>query len=128
MKRRSTKLTNAEQNQKTVELYKKDGQPWPATSRQIAVWAINNDRWQQPLGARVSACAGEIAEAMRQEYIVDSRGNHVRSKICASLKLKGEAKQAVLWNDIKDVARNFLVRSLQDRRKQVVGECRQMQL
>ena len=74
MKRRKIGITLAEQNQKTVALYKDSGQSWPATSREIAVWAINENLWEQELSAKVSACANEIADAMRQEYILDSDG------------------------------------------------------
>jgi hypothetical protein len=128
MRRKKVRATLAEQNQKSVLLYRESGQPWPATARQIANWAINEGLWTQEFSAKVSACAREIADAMRQEYILDSDGNHVRSKICAKLRLRDDDEQKMFWNDLKDVPREFLVSSLQDRRKQVVGECRQMQL
>lgn len=40
--------TYNEQLREITELYRNSAQPWPATSRQIAIWAINVAEASQP--------------------------------------------------------------------------------
>jgi hypothetical protein len=42
---RSTVVSYTEQLQHIVGEYRNAGQPWPATSHEIASWAIDHDPW-----------------------------------------------------------------------------------
>ncbi len=57
-----------------VDEYRASDQAWPATSAQMARWAISQNLWAIHPAAVVRQCAGQLAQAMREEYIKDPRG------------------------------------------------------
>ena len=116
--------TYNEQMQHIVEAYRKAGEPWPATSRAIASWAISNGLWQPQQSTVISQCAEHIARAMREEYITDPQGRSVRTKHAA--KISKEGCQMVLWADIRSATPDHMQVALQQRRHQIVGDCRQL--
>lgn len=118
--------TYNEQLQKIVAQYRIAGQRWPATARQIAAWAIRESLWSPQPSALVSQCAEQLARAMREEYIVDPQGRTVRTKHAARLTQAGE--QLVLWADIRTAERWHMEIAFQQRRQQIVGDCRQLKV
>lgn len=112
------------QMQRVVDEYMKADQPWPATSRQIAAWAIRNRRWAPHPSRLISQCADELAKAMREEYIVDPQGRSVRAKHAARLQKDGA--QLTLWADIRTATTEHMQVAFQQRRQQIVGECSQL--
>lgn len=111
-----------EQLQRIVSQYIQAGEQWPATSHQIAAYAIKNKLWEAQGATVIDLCAGELARAMREEYIRDPQGRVVRAKHAA--RVAGE--QMVLWADIRTATREHMVIALQQRRHQIVGDCRQL--
>ena len=117
-------ITLSEQLQGIVRQYVSDNQPWPATARQIAGWAIGKKMWAPPQAQLIGQCAEQIARAMGHEYITDPQGRTVRAKHAARVQQNGEQK--VLWNDIRNADRPFMQISFQQRRQQIVGDCSQL--
>lgn len=111
-----------EQLQQIVNQYIKDGEKWPATTHQLAAYAIKNNLWAAQGAAMIDLCAEQLARAMREEYIHDPQGRIVRAKHAA--RVAGE--QTVLWADIRTATREHMVIALQQRRTQIVGDCRQL--
>jgi hypothetical protein len=75
-------------------------------------------------------CASELSKAMREDYIVDEFGKPVRRLHSARIGERGadgEFIQQNLWGDIRTADRDFMEVSFQQRRNQIVGECRQLQ-
>jgi len=118
------KLKVNEQLQRIVKQYITAGEEWPATSHQMAKYAIANHLWEAQRATVVDICAEQLARAMREEYIRDPQGRVVRAKHAA--RVAGE--QTVLWDDIRTASRGHMVVALQQRRQQVVGDCRQLKL
>jgi len=110
--------------QQIVEQYRALDQPWPASAKTIAAWAIDTGRWELPVSAAIGKCAEDVAKAMREEYTTDSKGRRVRLKHPVSTRRGGE--QFVLWDDIRTASRDHMHVSFQQRRQQVVGDCRQL--
>jgi hypothetical protein len=117
-------FTYNEQLQAVVRQYRNGGEEWPTTARHIAAWAINEGLWQPQLTLLISQCAEEVSDAMREEYIVDRQGRRVRAKHAARLKIDG--RQTVLWDDIRTAPRAHMAVAFQQRRQQIVGDCRQL--
>lgn len=113
-----------DQLRKIASEYQTQGQKWPATSRQIAEWAIRAGRWRPQPADLISRCASEISSAMREEYYTDPQGRSVRTKHAARVMRNGE--QIVLWDDIRTAPRTHMASALQQRRNQVLGDCRQL--
>lgn len=116
--------TYSKQMQSLVEQYRRAGEPWPASTKTIAEWAIQNGIWELPISAAVNKCAEDISRAMREEYMTDTRGRRVRIKHPATIRQNGE--QMVLWDDIRTAPRKHMQLSFQQRRQQIVGDCRQL--
>ncbi len=112
------------QNQKTVREYRTADQHWPATAKEIADWALLNGKWEIPPAAIRKKCAEQMAEAMREEYFTDAKGRRVRLLHPATVKRQGELFTE--WDDIRTAPRTHMQLSFQQRRKAVVGECRQL--
>jgi len=114
------------QLQRIADKYREDGQPWPASSRAIAAWAISRGLWKPQRGALISQCAEQISRALREEYITDLQGRRVRTKHSARVEENGE--QLVLWDDIRTASRKHMRIAFQQRRQQIVGDCHQLKM
>lgn len=117
-------MTYREQLQRIVSDYRENGQPWPATSHEMAVWAMETGRWHPQRSAMLRKCAEELSDAMREEYLTDSQGRRVRSKHMARYG-EGNA-QIPLWADIRTATREHMEIAFQQRRQQILGDCKQL--
>ena len=113
-----------DQLRRIVKEYIRAGMEWPASTRQIASWAIDKGLWKPQASAFVDQCAEVLARAMREEYIIDPQGRTVRVKHVARTKRGGA--QLSLWADIRTAPREHMEIAFQQRRQQVVGDCRQL--
>lgn len=109
-----------------VKEYRQDGQKWPASTYDIAQWAIKTRRFDLPKQTIERICARDLAQAMREEYITDSKGRRVRAKHPAKIISNGE--QRILWDDIRTAPRPFMEMAFMNRRNRIVGECRQAKI
>ena len=116
--------TLTEQRLNIVNQYMSSDEPWPATARQIAAWAIRQKLWAPQRASLISRCAEELARAMREEYYTDPQGREVRTKHAARILERGT--QLTLWADIRTAERSHLEIAFKQRRQQIVGDCRQL--
>ena len=58
---------HARQLQRIVREYRRDGQEWPARTKDIARWAIRTRRFDLRAPALEKILAGDLAQAMRAE-------------------------------------------------------------
>jgi hypothetical protein len=118
--------TYIKQMQRIVAEYRNSKEPWPASAKAIADWAIRTKRWELPPAAVRRRCADDIAAAMREEYLTDTRGRRVRRLHPAPLLTAGTKE--MIWDDIRSAPREHMQVSFQHRRHGIVGDCRQMKL
>ncbi len=118
--------TYTKQMQKIVEDYRLAGEPWPASAKAIADWALFTKRWELPAAAVRRRCADDIASAMREEYMTDRKGRRVRLLHPAPLLTSGGKE--MVWDDIRTAPREHMQVSFQHRRHGIVGDCRQMKV
>lgn len=117
-------MSYTEQLQHIVGEYRNSGQTWPATSHEIALWAIDQNRWAPQRSALIDRCAEELARAMREEYITDPQGRKIRAKHAA--KRERDGRQGIFWEDMRSASREHMAVAFQQRRQQIVGDCRQL--
>lgn len=117
---------STKETQRIANAYMESGEPWPATTRQIAVWAINRRLWQLKPADVIEQFAALLSEAMRQEYYTDPQGRTVRAKHAVRFKRNGE--QTFLWADIRTASREHMLVALQQRRQMIVGDCHQLKV
>jgi hypothetical protein len=123
--------TKTEFLQEIVEQYREAGEPWPTTSKHIAMWAIRARLWEPPTKNLVSQCASEISAAMRQEFFTDPQGRRVRAKhpFRGVEELPdGTYEQMFLWIDVHDETAKAeeVEMAFQYGRKLIVGDCKQL--
>lgn len=119
-------LTLTEQRLRIVDDYIRNGEPWPATARQIAGWAIRQKRWAPATELAIAKCAEELARAMREEVYVDPQGREVRTKHAARILEKGTQK--TFWDDIRRADRKHMEIAFQQRRQGIVGDCSRLKV
>jgi hypothetical protein len=115
-----------EQNQRIVDEYRKAGESWPATSTDIAKWAIDRHLWQINPGAIVRQCADQIANAMREEFYTDPQGRRVRLLHATPYPKNG--RQYLLWDDMRTASTKHMHAAFQNRRQQIVMDCHQLKM
>jgi hypothetical protein len=115
-------MSYTEQLQRVINEYIAAQRPWPATTREIAAWAIQRGLWKPQPAAMVRQCADELANAMREEYLVDPQGRTVRAKHVV------REHQIALWADIRTASPEHMQMAFQQRRQQIVGDCRQLKV
>lgn len=113
-------MSYSDQLQSIANKYLEANDERPATARDMAAWAIRQGLWQPNPTDLIEQCADQLARAMREEYISDAQGRTVRAKHAA------RQGQLSLWADIRTANRTHMEIALKQRRKQIVGECRQL--
>lgn len=112
------------QLQDIVRAYIDSGQNWPATTHDIARWAVTKKMWLPQPSVVIDQCANQLSRAMREEHITDPQGRVVRAKHVARINKGGE--QLAIWDDIRTADRKHMEIAFQQRRQQIVGDCRQL--
>ena len=113
-----------EQLQRIVNRYIDANQPWPASARDVAEWAIHTGLWAPQPVDLINQCADQLSRAMREEYIRDPQGRLVRAKHAAKIEVDG--KQMTLWADIRNARPDHMQTAFQQRRQQIIGDCKQL--
>lgn len=120
----STLLYRRRHLQAIVRRYQESGEPWPASAHQMAEWAIRTKLWVRSQSSIVDECAELLTRAMREDYVTDPQGRLVRAKHAARVERNGV--QTTLWDDIRTADRVHMEIAFQQRRQQIVGDCRQL--
>jgi hypothetical protein len=114
------------QLQRIIREYQQSDQKWPASTSDIARWAIRNNKYDLRAPTIERVIRRELAQAMREEYITDPKGRRVRAKHPAKVNRDGE--QIMLWDDIRTATRSHMEMAFMNRRNHIVGECRQVKI
>ena len=69
-----------------IPAYRKAGETWPATTRQLAVFAVKNRYWHPGSSKLISLCVREIGQALRAEKHTDPQGRSVRTMHAATCR------------------------------------------
>jgi hypothetical protein len=117
-------MSYSEQLQRIVKQYEEAGNPLPATAHEMAIWAIEQRLWEPQRSTVVDRCAEELARAKREEHKTDTHGRRVRVKHVAMIERDG--RQAAFWADMRRAPREHMEIAFQQRRQQIVGDCRQL--
>lgn len=112
-----------------IPAYREAAERWPATARELAVFAINNGYWKPQPSKLVSLCTRDIARAMREEKHLDPQGRTVRTMHAAKntrVNDDGSETQLVLWEDIRKAGREHMEVAFQQRRNRLLSGCKQL--
>lgn len=113
-----------EKIQQLVIMYRESGEKWPAASKELAAWAIQNKLWAPRPADILNECAEHFSRALRDEYVTDAQGRRVRTKHAATYD--NGSGQLVLWDDIRTATTTHMKTAFQQRRHQILGDCKQL--
>lgn len=109
------------QLQKIYRDYEKAGNPVPASTREVAAWAVNSGLWRPRPADLISRCTQDLSKALREVYRTDKQGRRYRAM--HSFKSSRNGKQLNLWADIDLAPRKQMQKAFAHRRKQIVSDC-----
>lgn len=113
-----------QQMQAIFEAYQEEVSRDPADLKDVARWAIERGMWS-PKPADIHArFAGDMADALRDEYRTDRAGRRYRAKHAVRGSKNG--RQGSFWADIDLAPRTHMEKAFAQRRQQVVGDCYQL--
>ena len=116
-----------QQMQSIFAQYQKEVGLAPADLRVVGAWAISKGLWApRPVDIQ-SRFASDMAEALSEEYRTDKSGRRYRSKLAVRTTTK-EGTQGSLWGDIDTAPHKHVEKNVAQRRRQIVGECFQLQV
>ena len=114
-------MSYSEQLQKIFSLYESDGNPTPASLREVAAWAIEKQLWQpRPIDV-IDILAEDLGKALREEYRTDKKGRRYRAKHAVRITRGGI--QLTLWADMDRSSREHMRMAFAQRRQGIVGDC-----
>ena len=116
--------TYNEQLQKVYHLYEAQHENDPVGTRDVVDWAIKNELMKAPDVDPLAKLAGDMADALRAEYRVDSKGRRYRANHAVRVSQRGI--QYTLWRNLDKAPREFMEKAFSQRRRQVVGDCLQL--
>lgn len=93
-------------------------------ANEVARWAIENGLWKAQETMLIKRCADDLSRALREEYTTDPQGRRARSKHMALISKDGQ--QIPIWADMRNAPRAHMLTAFHQRRKQIVGDCKQL--
>lgn len=110
-----------------VRAFRASGGKWPAPHNELVDFAMNSGLYNVRSRMRLQ-CARDLSDAMREDHFI-SEGKPVR-RLHAVRRSKrdksGKKVQQSFWGDIDSMERPFLATAFGQRRRQIVGDCRQL--
>lgn len=102
----------------------------PVNPRDVAKYAIDSGKWDRKRVTVITLCARDIARALREDYYVDPQGRTVRARHSIRIvrEVAGKNVQQTFWDHHRTMPHEFAERSFQQRRQQIVGDCKQLKL
>lgn len=116
--------TYSEQLQALAARYQGDTGRAVFTAKEVGAWALDNSLWQPHRDSILRHFSDDLSRALREQYITDPQGRRVRAKHV----LRPEGEQPGLWADIRTATRQHMVIAFQQRRMQIVADCRQLKV
>jgi hypothetical protein len=72
-------------------------------------------------------CKRDLSRALREQFHIDPQGRQVRTFHATKLHRAG-GEQQVFWADLRTAPPEHVELAFQQRRSQIVGDCRQLKL
>lgn len=98
----------------------------PLDLDEVARFAVNHGHWKPQPGKVLQMCRRDLARALRQQSHTDPQGRSVRTYHPAKRRAGDSYRDRVLWADIRTAPGAHMEVSFQQRRQQIVGDCRRL--
>lgn len=129
MGRKKTGSTYGEQMPAIHRQYLAAGGATPVRLDDLYCFAKQSGLWSPPPSDAAKRFREDMARALREDYFADRAGRNVRRQHATKVKemnYEGKMVQKSLWDDIDTGPREHTAAAVQLRRKQIVGDCKQL--
>lgn len=131
MVKRRTAMTFGEQMRRIYHLYVTSGGTLPVRLDDLYDFAKRQcpPLWMPQPSDERKQFRQQMAQALRGDEFTDDKGRTVRRTLPVMISgydENGNKKKVSLWDDIDTAPRNHVEASLSLRRKQIVGDCKQL--
>jgi hypothetical protein len=99
----------------------------PIDLDELARYAISTGEWTKHGGTLLQLCKRDLSRALREQYHTDPQGRQVRTYHARKQHESG-GTQRVFWADLRTAPPEHIEMAFQQRRGQVVGDCRQLKM
>lgn len=123
----ATKKTYSEAMLDIVHRYLRDGGTEPIDLDDLARYAINKDLSTKHGSTLVQMCKRDLSRALREQFHTDPQGRQIRT-FHATKQRTPNGEQLVFWADLRTAPAEHVEQAFQQRRSQIVGDCRQLKL
>lgn len=116
--------TKNERLQKAWHSYEGKNDHLPNSTRQAVEWAVSEGMLQLPKADPYDILAGEMAQALREEYATDEQGR--RYRVNHAVRITKSGVQYTFWAMMGYAPHEHMERAFAQRREQVVSDCVQL--
>lgn len=114
-------MTRKERNIRITREFEAEHGRIPFNLHEVYSWAVEKNLWYAPIDLAEKKFVAEMADALRDEYITTDDGEKVRYYYAVTHGSRG-----TLWGNLDTAPRDHIDTSLKQRRRQSLGDCRQM--
>lgn len=117
-------LTKNERLQEAWRSYETKNNHLPTSARQATEWAVDQGLLALPQIDPYDVLAGEMAQALREEYATDQQGR--RYRVNHAVRVTKAGVQYTFWAILGYAPHAHMEKAFAQRREQVVGDCVQL--
>lgn len=118
--------TKREKLQDAWHRYDREAQHKPSNTREVAEWAVAEGLLELPNVDPYDVLAGQMAQALRDEYATDSKGR--RYRINHALRITKDGVQHTFWAMMGFASHSHMEITFAQRRDQIIGDCYQLKV
>jgi len=116
--------TKAEKLQSVWHQFENERQHAPSGTREAVEWAVYHGLLDLPKIDPFDVLAGQMANALREEYQTDEKGRKFRVNHAARISKDGV--QQTFWAMLGYAPHDHMERAFTQRREQIIGDCLQL--
>ena len=116
--------TRKELLQRLWKRYEEEHDQSPASARQVVEWAVKEGLLDLPVVDLYDILAGQMSDALREEYDTDSIGR--RYRLNHAIRVTKHGVQHTFWAIMGFAPREHMQIAFTQRRNQIVGDCFQL--
>ncbi len=117
-------MTKQEQLQRAWRHFDTQNGHQPSSARQASEWAVSSGLLTLPEIDPYDVLAGDMAEALRNEYGTDSQGR--RYRVNHAVRVSKSGVQYTFWAAMGFAPHEHMEKAFAQRREQIVGDCFQL--
>lgn len=112
--------------QKIWHRYETERKHKPTSAREAVEWAVEKGLLELPETDPYDVLAGQMAQALRNEYKTDDKGR--RYRVNHSVRITKGGVQYSFWGSMQHSSHEFFEKAVAQRRELIISECVQLKI